>query len=248
MKAVKTQTSITWRELANNMRREERSERKVWIDRVNKKKWIQKELPLKSINGVFQSELLCVCSKRAVWCEGSSWEREGRETEKQREAGTWKTCLFLSSSQLGLWKSGEAQCEVLFCWRSVPFLLSFSLLWAYGFLITASLNQCLFPCSIFWWIKAIILVGSGQFPSGAFFDCNSTLCVCHFPHFRSCSEFSLSVGLLNEGFTGTMSVCELGPLPGWNANGKTRTWETRVPLSTRTWKDGAVGKMKLRTK
>lgn len=61
------------------------------------------------MNGVFQCE---------------PWERDC-EMEKQRETGTWKTRLFLSGSQLGLWRREkknvrEAQREVIFCGRNVP--------------------------------------------------------------------------------------------------------------------------------
>lgn len=60
------------------------------IQRTNKKKKMHiKELLLKSVNGVFQSEPLSVFSERAVHCEGSSRERgEDSETEEQREAET----------------------------------------------------------------------------------------------------------------------------------------------------------------
>lgn len=57
------------------------------------------------MNGVFQSELFFQESgAMRVW---SSWERERRNRGrlKRKETGTWKTRLFLSSSQLGLWKS-----------------------------------------------------------------------------------------------------------------------------------------------
>lgn len=145
----------------------ERAERDgVWLDTVDKK-CIKNELPFKSVNGIFQTELLSVFSKRAVRCEKEkkAARRRSRGRQRHRETRTWKTCLFLSSSQLGLWKSRETQCEAVFCWRSVPFPFFSSLLWACGFLITASLNQCLLPWSLLWWIKAIILVGSGQFVS-----------------------------------------------------------------------------------
>lgn len=49
--------------------------------------------------------------------------RRRRDGETQREAGTWKTRIFLSSSQLGLWKSGGAQCEAVLM---LPFSLSLS--------------------------------------------------------------------------------------------------------------------------
>lgn len=103
-------------------------------------------------------------------------EAEGGGGRRNTETGTWKTRLFLSSSQLGLWKSEKAQCEAVLCWPSTPLSFSFPLLWACGFLITVSLNRCPFPSSIFWWIEAIIAVGSGQFPSSV----NRTYRVCHF--------------------------------------------------------------------
>lgn len=195
----------TWKKLNNNITQKEKD--RVWIHRGWIKKCMKTELLLKSMNGVFQGELLSVCSQRAargaLEKEKKTARRRNRGRQKHRETGTWKTRLELSSSQLGLWKSIEARCEAVFCCRSVPFPFSFSLLRACGFLITVSLNQCLFPWSIFWWIKAITPLGSGQSPSDVF-STNSTLCVCHFfPPLRSCLELwtrvswgqSLSVNL-----------------------------------------------------
>lgn len=74
---------------------------------MNKKKkaWKRGGL-LKSVNGVFQS----CCSGRAARREGGAREKEtvrrrNRGRQRRKETGTWKTRLFLSSSQLELWKS-----------------------------------------------------------------------------------------------------------------------------------------------
>lgn len=158
---------------------------RVWIDKADERK--------KSLNKkeIFLSSLWMASSKVSCWLSflreqcGVKGAREKGKTARRgggggggrnTETGTWKTRLFLSSSQLGLWKSEKAQCEAVLCWPSTPLSFSFPLLWACGFLITVSLNRCPFPSSIFWWIEAIIAVGSGQFPSSV----NRTYRVCHF--------------------------------------------------------------------
>lgn len=151
----------------------------------------------KSLNKkeIFLSSLWMASSKVSCWLsflreqcgvkgareKGKTARRSGGGVGGRRntETGTWKTRLFLSSSQLGLWKSEKAQCEAVLCWPSTPLSFSFPLLWACGFLITVSLNRCPFPSSIFWWIEAIIAVGSGQFPSSVS-SVNRTYRVCHF--------------------------------------------------------------------
>lgn len=110
---------------------------------------------------------------------------------KLKETGTWKTCLFLCGSQLGLWKCGEGQCETIFSWRKVRFPFSFSL-----FLIKAFLNQHLDH----------VLMNQGNYSSmfwsvclWCFFSIGTAhSCVCYSP-LSSCwvvsSGHSLSVNL-----------------------------------------------------
>lgn len=109
--------------------------------------------------------------------------------------------------------------------RSMPLPFSFSLLWACGFVITASLNQCLFPWTICWLIKGDYY---SRFWSVSLW-CFSTVTVHSvfviYPPKELFGVQSLC-GLLNKGFMGTKSACELGHLPGWEAKGQTRTWET----------------------
>lgn len=86
----------------------------------------KKELPLKTVNGLFQSELLFQESS-AVWggaCEKETARRRNRGRQRRKETGTWKTSLFLSSSQLGLWKSerGPTWSRILLKERAVSLL------------------------------------------------------------------------------------------------------------------------------
>lgn len=97
----------------------------------------------------------CIPSKLSAWEEQCDvrglWEREERretwETEggRNRETPTWSPRLLLSRRQLGLWKSGEACCESIFCRRNTLLLFSFSLLF-----LTTKPNACSFGPTLRW--------------------------------------------------------------------------------------------------
>lgn len=188
----------------------------------------------KSLKEWMASSRVSCCSRRAARCEGSSWER-GCEMEKQTETGTWKTRLFLSSSQLGLWKSerGPTWSRILLerLAGSRLFLSPVSL-----WLSNQSLTEPVHVPLVY------ILMNQGNYSSRfwsvslrCFFHSNSRLSL-SFPPLRSCLDnFRLSACCWITVSRGTKYVCELGLLPGCNAKGL-----TRKSHSIHTWNDGAA--------
>ena len=185
---------------------------------MNKKKkaWKRGGL-LKSVNGVFQS----CCSGRAARREGGAREKEtvrrrNRGRQRRKETGTWKTRLFLSSSQLELWKSERGptwSCTLPEERAAFPSRSHSSEPVAFP---NQSLAQ---PASA---PLVYILMNqsdySGRFWSVSVWCFFSTVTVHSVfvispPPERSVLDNFRLRGLLNKGFTGTNYVCELGRNP-----------------------------------